>query len=446
METRRSLGAAAFLLGCLTASPAHAGFHFVQIEEVMAGANGNPAIQFIELSMLEDEENCQQSGEANPAGPFGCVDASAFPEFSAARLFFFDATGTPKGDLDQDGDPIGFPFPHNTPIAGAGRSILIGTQAFADLPTAPEPDFIMPAMPPMVEPNSGKICYSICTTCQGLDSVNDCLSYGAFSGDTEGFGSPAAALPITGTVSLRRVGSAANNATDFALGTPAPCANTGVCGTVVSEAADVSVTQSGSIGPVPVGNELAYVLTVTNAGPAQATGATLVDTLPTGSSFVFAAAEAAICSQSAGRVSCGLGDLAAGQSRTAVVVLTPTLPETLINTATVSSLAPDANAANDAAMLKTAVSCVGAGTQTLSGRIRAEKKGLARVTVTLRGAGGCLATAITDRRGNYTFAGVADGNYTVEPQRERSCAFKPRRRAAAIQGAGRRALFRARCR
>jgi hypothetical protein len=62
------------------------------------------------------------------------------------------------------------------------------------------------------------------------------------------------------------------------------------------------------------------------------------------------------------------------------------------------------------------------------------------------GAEGCLATAITDRRGNYAFPGVADGNYTVEPQRERSCAFKPRRRPVTIQGAGARALFRARCR
>jgi hypothetical protein len=89
---------------------------------------------------------------------------------------------------------------------------------------------------------------------------------------------------------------------------------------------------------------------------------------------------------------------------------------------------------------------VGAGSRTLSGRIKAEKKGLARVTVTLKGAGGCLATAITDRRGNYAFLGVADGNYTVEPQRERSCSFKPRRRLVPIEGAGGRALFRARCR
>jgi uncharacterized repeat protein (TIGR01451 family) len=433
MEPRRALGAVAFLLGCLTASAAHAGFHFVQISEVMAGANGNPAIQFIELTMLVDEENCQQSGEADPTGPFGCVDGSGFPEFSAARLFLFDATGTPIGDPDK-----GFGFPHNTPIGGAGRSILVGTQAFADLPTppTPQPDFIMPLM---VAANAGKVCYK--SDISAPEIVSQCLSYGAFSGDREGFGSPAPALPFTGAVSLRRVNSTANNATDFVLSAPGPCANTGAgqCDT------DVDVTQSGLIGPVPVGNRLAYVLTVTNNGSALAAEVTLVDTLPIGSDFVFAAPETCVF-QPPGAVSCALGDLQAGQSRTVVLVLTPTLPVTLTNTATVSSVAPDSNPANNTATQETLVSCVGVGSHTLAGRIRAENKGLARVTVTLKGAGGCLGAAITDRRGNYAFLGVADGNYTVEPQRERSCTFKPRRRLVTIQGAGARALFRARCR
>ena len=434
MERRRALGAVAFLLACLTASAAHAGFHFVQISEVVAGANGNPAIQFIELTMLVNEENCQQSGEADPTGPFGCVDGSGFPEFSAVRLFLFDATGTPIGDPDK-----GFGFPHNTPIGGAGRSILVGTQAFADLPTppTPEPDFIMPLM---VAANAGKVCYK--SDISAPEIVTECLSYGAFPPDeTEGFGSPAPALPITGTVSLRRVSSTANNATDFVLSTPAPCANTGAgqCDT------DVGVIQSGLIGPVPVGNRLAYVLTVTNNGSAPAAKVTLDDTLPIGSNFVFAAPETCVF-QPPGAVSCALGDLQAGQSRTVVLVLTPTLAVTLTNTVTVSSLGPDSNPANNTATQETTASCVGAGNHTLSGHIKAEKKGLARVTVTLKGAGGCLATAITDRRGNYAFLGVADGNYTVEPQRERSCGFKPRRRAVPIQGAIGRALFRARCR
>jgi hypothetical protein len=90
METRKALGTVAFFIGYLATFPVHATFHIVEIQEVVAGADGNPAIQFIELTMLRPNENCQQSGDIDPEGPFGCVDGSGFPDFSAARLFFFD--------------------------------------------------------------------------------------------------------------------------------------------------------------------------------------------------------------------------------------------------------------------------------------------------------------------------------------------------------------------
>ena len=77
---------------------------------------------------------------------------------------------------------------------------------------------------------------------------------------------------------------------------------------------------------------------------------TLDDTFPIGSAFVFAAPETCVF-QPPGAVSCKLGDLQAGQSRTAVVALTPTLPDTLTNTATVSSLAPDSNPASNVIVL-----------------------------------------------------------------------------------------------
>jgi hypothetical protein len=200
MESRKALGTAvAFFMGCLAAFPVHATFHIVQIQEVMAGANGNPAIQFIELTMLGPIENCQHSEDYDPESPkFRCLDESGPPDFSAARL------------CRRGADPH------------AARH-------------------------------------------------TECLSYGAFAGDSEGFGSPAPALPITGAVSLRRVNSTVNNAADFVLSTPAPCANTGAgqCDT------DVGVTQSRLIGPAPVGNKLAYILTVANNGPALAAKVTL---------------------------------------------------------------------------------------------------------------------------------------------------------------------------
>ncbi len=439
MEACRILGAAALLMAYLATLPAQAAFHLVQIDELTAGRDGSSAVQFIELRMLADEENCQKSGDLDAAGPFGCVDPAALedPGFSAARLLFVDAAGAPIGS------PEGLGFDGNTPIGNAGRSILIGTQAFDDLPPpAPDPDFVLPLR---IAPDAGKVCYK--NDPSAFDVATDCLSYGAYSGDTDGFGNPAAALPVTGAVSLRRVrthGALTNpdNATDFALGTPAPCSNSGagLCDV------DVGVIQSRLIGPVPIGENLAYALTVTNAGPAVATGVTLDDRLPSGSVYVLAAAEASTCSHAAGRVSCALGDLAVGETRTAVVVLTPTLPTLLSNTVTVQSLSPDVNPANDMAVQEIAVSCVGAGLRTLSGRVAVGDRGLARATMTILGASGCRASAITNRRGSFVFTGIADGSYTLEAARERSCTFKPLRRQVTIQGTGARARFTARCR
>ena len=62
----------------------------------------------------------------------------------------------------------------------------------------------------------------------------DCVAYGNFTGSNAGYGSPAAALPITGNSSLKRAGSTDtnNNASDFSLSAPAPRNNAGASGTV----------------------------------------------------------------------------------------------------------------------------------------------------------------------------------------------------------------------
>ena len=54
--------------------------HFVQIDEVMAGANGNSAVQFVELRMC-----CVSQNKWGPQ--FGETEGRA-------RLVFFDAIGT----------------------------------------------------------------------------------------------------------------------------------------------------------------------------------------------------------------------------------------------------------------------------------------------------------------------------------------------------------------
>ena len=180
--------------------------HHVQLDEVMAGCGGDPHIQFVELLFPQGQKLWGN----------GC-----------AELAFFDANGTQTAV---------FPFPHNVPNDSLpeGNSALIATQAFAALPGAPRPDFIIP---PFVAAPGGKVCFrgSRCFL------INICLSYGPFRGDTEGAGGPAPALPILGATSVQRfqrfedpgLGTGSQFNSDFRLGAPAPRNDEGTAGIVV---------------------------------------------------------------------------------------------------------------------------------------------------------------------------------------------------------------------
>jgi hypothetical protein len=216
MSTRNWTGTAVVvvwvLLGLIALRPAEADHDRVRIEEVMAGLGGNATIQFVELTMLENGHRCQATAGLAEPPPGGCLESGA-----GASLLFFDGAGTQMAE---------FLFPTNTPIGEAGRSILIATAQFAALGTTPTPDFLMPAR---LVPGNGKVCYR--SRPGTFLFVNQCLSYGSFRGDTEGFGTPAAALPISENASLRRSNDGDNNATSFALGMPTPRNNANQTGT-----------------------------------------------------------------------------------------------------------------------------------------------------------------------------------------------------------------------
>ena len=182
MSTIGRTGAALLVSGVLvllmSAGRAEADHDRNRIEQLMAGAEGNPAIQFVELRMLGDFENCQGTAADNIFTPIGTCAASG----PGASLLFFNQAGSLTAE---------FVFPSNTPVGLAGRSILIATAEFAALETTPTPDFIMP---PHVVAHSGKVCYR--SRPGTILFVNQCLSYGDFGGSTEDFGTPAPPLPI----------------------------------------------------------------------------------------------------------------------------------------------------------------------------------------------------------------------------------------------------------
>ncbi len=145
---------------------------------------------------------------------------------------------------------------------------------------------------------------------------------------------------------------------------PTPGNNSGTATTTVgSGSADVSVTKVDTPDPVTAGNNLTYTITVTNAGPSNATTAALSDTLPAGTTFVSLAAPGGwSCTTPAvggtGTVSCSNASMTPGS---AVFTLTVGVNANvangtvLTNTATASSATTDPTPGNNSATATTTV-------------------------------------------------------------------------------------------
>ncbi len=128
---------------------------------------------------------------------------------------------------------------------------------------------------------------------------------------------------------------------------------------IVGLPADVSITKSDAPDPVSPGSPLTYTLTVTNHGPNDATGVTVMDTLPAGVTLVSAIPSQGTCTG----LSCDLGTLANGASATVTVTVTvdATTPAgTITNTASVSANEDDPDAANNTASTSTQVAIISA--------------------------------------------------------------------------------------
>lgn len=115
--------------------------------------------------------------------------------------------------------------------------------------------------------------------------------------------------------------------------------------------ADLAISLVDSPDSVTAGQNLTYTLTVTNNGPANATGVTVTDALPIGVSFVSVSAG---CSGS-GTVTCNVGNLASGASMTITLVVQPTVAGGISNFVSVSGSETDSNTANNTAMAVTTI-------------------------------------------------------------------------------------------
>ena len=128
--------------------------------------------------------------------------------------------------------------------------------------------------------------------------------------------------------------------------------------TAVSTEADLSVVKVDSADPVNAGSGFSYTVTVSNAGPSDAAGVSLVDVLPAEVSFVSATPDQGSCGEVAGTVTCGLGTIASGGSVDIVIDVTvppDTSAGTITNNVSVSTSTTDPVAANDATSEDTSV-------------------------------------------------------------------------------------------
>lgn len=124
--------------------------------------------------------------------------------------------------------------------------------------------------------------------------------------------------------------------------------------TAIIRRADLSITKSDNPDPVLAGEVLTYTLSITNAGPSDAAGVVVTDTLPAG--VVFGSASGG-CAHTGGVVTCTVGALASGASGSYTLSVTVNSDEAgpLSNIANVSALTPDSNTSNNSAAEATTV-------------------------------------------------------------------------------------------
>ena len=126
--------------------------------------------------------------------------------------------------------------------------------------------------------------------------------------------------------------------------------------TIIDPSANLNVTQVEDFDPAGVNLPFVYTITVTNAGPADATLVTLVDTLDGSVTYQTALPSQGVCAEAGGIVTCDLGALANGSSATIDIAVTaPATPQTVTNTAVVSAAEPDSDVSDNTSLEDTDV-------------------------------------------------------------------------------------------
>jgi uncharacterized repeat protein (TIGR01451 family) len=134
--------------------------------------------------------------------------------------------------------------------------------------------------------------------------------------------------------------------------------NTSTVTTQVAPAADLQVALSSSKSPIVLGSDFDYIVTLTNAGPSEANGIVLTDTLPAGAQFVLASSDQDVTpAYSAGVVTLSLSTLQSGSTAKLTIEMNPQAAPgaSLTDSASVTDQVPDPDLGNNSATLVTPV-------------------------------------------------------------------------------------------
>lgn len=174
--------------------------------------------------------------------------------------------------------------------------------------------------------------------------------------------------------------------------------------------ADLAIVKTGP-ALVTEGQNYTYQLTVTNNGPATATGISISDTLPANTTFVSADAG---CVEVASVVTCSVASLANGASATFNVTVTAgSAGSSIVNTATVTGDQSDPNPADNSSTVTTTLNHNPVCTSVTGGPLLWPPNHKMR-TITLTGAtdvdGNPLAWTVTGVTQDEPVNGLGDGD------------------------------------